>query len=310
MVSRSAIQGLLFLGLIAFGSGCGSDGGKKVSEPDVIQPVILSLEPDSGAVGDTIEVLGNGFGANVTTGRVLFGSLPAVTPSWVDTRILAIVPTGAQSGTVRVTVGDLTSNAKPFQVGTVPPPPAITIDRLVPTRTVVADTIRVVGTGFGDSQTTGRITFAGDGGARVDASVLAWSATEIRVLVPAAAVDGPVLVSRGGGESNGATFSKAERLISYVDDLLPLFNVKGCVDCHGGTNNLHLESAKAATSGESDHGPVVIPRDGEHSILYLKVTANPPFGSRMPLGCNGQVCVSAADARMITDWIDQGARDN
>jgi hypothetical protein len=310
MASRRAIPGLLFLGMIVFGSGCGSDGGKKVSEPEVILPVITSLNPDSAAVGDTIEVLGSGFGSPATTSHVYFGALTAGTPNWTDTRILAAVPIGAQSGTVRVTVGDLTSNTKPFQVGSVPPPPTITIDRLVPARTVTADTVRVVGTGFGDAQGAGRITFAGAGGTRVDATVLAWGATEIHVLVPTSAADGSVIVSRGGGESNGATFSKAERLISYVDDLLPLFNVKGCADCHGGTNNLYLDSAKAALSGESNHGPVVIPRDGEHSILYTKVTSNPPFGSRMPLGCNGQVCVSAADALMITDWIDQGARDN
>jgi hypothetical protein len=184
------------------------------------------------------------------------------------------------------------------------------ISTLVPTRTVAADTVQVIGSGFGVAQDVGMVTFAGAADSRIGAAVVSWSDSEIRALVPTDAVDGAVLVVLGSAASNGVPFSKAERLISYTDDLIPLFQVKGCADCHGGTNNLYLDSATSATSGESDHGPVVLRRDGPHSILYLKVTANPPFGGRMPPGCSGQVCVSAADARMISDWIDQGTRDN
>jgi hypothetical protein len=294
---------------MAFWAGCGSDGGKKITPPEVANPLISSLNPDSAAVGDTIEVLGSGFGDSISTNRVRFGTLDAGTPTWTDTRILAIVPTGAQSGTVQVLVGGELSNAMPFQVGSTPPP-IITIDQLIPARTVAADTVRVVGSGFGATPGTGQVTFAAASQARVVATALSWSDTEIRVLVPADAVDGSVLVVTDAASSNGVDFSKAPRLISYTNDLLPLFHVKGCDGCHGGTNNLFLESAKSALSGESDHGPVILPRDGAHSILYLKVTSNPPFGSQMPLGCSDPVCVSAAEGLMITDWIDQGARDN
>jgi hypothetical protein len=286
-----------------------ASNAKSFQVGSVLPPLIATLNPDSGRVGDTIEILGSRFGGTGVAIRVLFGALAASTPTWTDTRILAVVPTGAQTGNVQVAVGDVTSNTKPFRV-VVEPPPVITIDRLIPARTVVADTVNVVGSGFGATQETGQVTFAGPAGARIEATVLAWSETEIRVLVPGGIADGFVLVAVGGTPSNGATFSPAPRLISYTDDLVPLFHAKGCISCHGGQNNLHLDSAKAAVSGESDHGPVVLVRDGANSILYLKTTATPPFGDRMPLGCSGQVCVSAADGLLITDWIDQGARDN
>lgn len=309
---------LFFLGTLAIGpaflgAGCGSDSGKKVVPSDEIAPLISALVPDSGAVGDTIGVLGADFGATQGESRVRFGAVEATTSVWSDTRIDAIVPDGAVSGNVQVVVHGVASNGKPFQIGSAPPPPVITIDRLVPPRTVAADTVRVIGSGFGASQGPGQVTFAGAADSRLGASIVSWTETEIRALVPSGAADGAVLVVIGAGSSNGVTFSAAERLISYADDLIPLFESKGCIDCHSGpfaTNNLRLESAGTATSGDSDHGPVVRPRDGRSSILYLKVTANPPFGVRMPQGCSGQVCVSADAIRMISDWIDQGARDN
>ena len=147
-IHRGMIGLIVVAGLICW-SGCGRDSGKKIIPPEPTTPEITALQPDSAAAGDTILVLGLRFGATQGTSRVLFGSLESETSSWSDTQIEATVPTGAQSGTVRVVVNDQASNEKSFQVGSTPPPPVITIDRLIPVRTVVADTVRVIGTGFG-----------------------------------------------------------------------------------------------------------------------------------------------------------------
>ena len=37
-------------------------------------------------------------------------------------------------------------------------------------------------------------------------------------------------------------------------------------------------------SGNSDHGPVIIPGDSENSILIQKLGDEPPFGDQMPQG--------------------------
>jgi hypothetical protein len=184
----------------------------------------------------------------------------------------------------------------------------IVITQLIPTRTVVGDTVVIRGSGFGT--TAGSATFAGSGGSPVDAQIVSWSETETKVLVPADAADGPVAVHNGGSDSNAQSFSVAPRLISYVNDLVPQIfgNLRvGCTACHGGQNNLFLDTAQTLMQGNSLHGPVVIPRDSAGSVILQKVTSNPPFGVQMP---QGGTPLSDVQLLLLSDWIDQGARDN
>jgi hypothetical protein len=190
-----------------------------------------------------------------------------------------------------------------------PPPGNVEITGLLPARTVVADTVLILGSGFGDS-TGSVVSFAGSGDSRVPAQVLSWSDARIRALVPQGALDGPVRVHSGTTDSNALDFSVAPRLISYTGDLLPQVfnNVRvGCTGCHGGQNNLFLDSARQLMEGNSLHGPVVIPRDSAGSILLQKVSSSPPFGDRMPQGGNP---LTQDQLLLISDWIDQGARDD
>jgi hypothetical protein len=184
------------------------------------------------------------------------------------------------------------------------PPPSLS--SLLPARTAVGDTVRISGTGFGESQETSRVLFAAEGGGRAEAEAVRWSETEIAVLVPAGAAAGDLVVSAAGGESNALAFDLAPALVSFQDDLVPLFQVKGCISCHGGTNNLYVTPHASLMSGDSDHGPVVIPRRSVESVLWLKLTATPPFGDQMPLGSD----IGDEGRQLVADWIDQGARDN
>jgi hypothetical protein len=193
-------------------------------------------------------------------------------------------------------------------VPVVPPPGEVVITQLIPARTVVGDTVVVLGTGFGT--TAGSATFGGAGGSRVAGQIDSWSDTQLRVLVPAGATDGPVGVRAGGVDSNTLAFSVAPRLISYASDLLPRIfaNINvGCTGCHGGQNNLFLDTAQKLMRGDSNNGPVIIPRNSAGSILLRKVGPNPPFGSRMPFGGTP---LSDVERLLIADWIDQGARNN
>ncbi len=185
------------------------------------------------------------------------------------------------------------------------------IDRLIPSRTVIADTVRVEGSNFGAVAVDGEITFAG-GSRRIAGAAVAWSDSAITVLVPAGTLNGAVSVRTNAGEGNGKAFSIAPSRVTYSNDLLPLLNGKGCVDCHSGdfaTNNLRLESVPDILRGDSAHGPAVIRRNGPASLIVRKVSPDPPFGQRMPLGCTG-VCLSEEQILLLSDWIDQGARDD
>ena len=78
----------------------------------------------------------------------------------------------------------------------------------------------------------------------------------------------------------------------------------GCHAASGAANGLDLASPdvlgrlanKAATGGP---GSLIVPGDPDKSVLYTKLTATPPFGSRMPLGTN----LDDATLACVHDWI-------
>lgn len=95
--------------------------------------------------------------------------------------------------------------------------------------------------------------------------------------------------------------------ISFSGYVLPTFVQYGCTGCHGGQNNLFVNSYSNLMLGNSDHGPVVIPFNSSGSILIQKLRGTASFGVRMPLG--GPYLPSSTIDN-IALWIDQGALDN
>jgi hypothetical protein len=77
---------------------------------------ISSLSPTSGAAGTKVTITGTNFGAAQGFNRVSLNGMPATPTSWSATSIVVVVPTGASSGNVVVTVGGVASNGVPFTV--------------------------------------------------------------------------------------------------------------------------------------------------------------------------------------------------
>lgn len=94
--------------------------------------------------------------------------------------------------------------------------------------------------------------------------------------------------------------------VSFSSDVLPLFNSKGCVTCHGGSGGLTVTSVAALMTG-GDHGPAIVAGNADGSILIQKLNANPPFGARMP---QGGPFLSTTEIDLIKRWINQGALNN
>ncbi|MDQ0113794.1 discoidin domain-containing protein [Paenibacillus harenae] len=67
-------------------------------------PAFGSLTPNEGIVGHKVTIDGSNFGDVQRLGMVNFGSIPANISSWSDSRIIAYVPDGLQSGSVAVSV--------------------------------------------------------------------------------------------------------------------------------------------------------------------------------------------------------------
>ena len=108
--------------------------------------------------------------------------------------------------------------------------------------------------------------------------------------------------------------SNEANYVSYTQDIDPIFKTS-CTPCHltedASNNNLNLSSYSTLMAGDSYNGPVVIPGDADHSLLYEAVSKpteeQSRLSGRMPFGLNP---LSAIQINQIEDWINQGAKDN
>lgn len=157
-------------------------------------PVITSVSPLQGPVGTVVTIDGTGFGATQGSSTVTFSGSFATVTSWSDTQIVAVVPEGATSGPLVVTVDGVHSNGLKFVV-------IVEINDVSPPDGCVGTVITITGSGFGPVQGTSTVKFNG-----VLATPTGWSATTITVPVPAGATTGPLVVTVKGHSSNGINF--------------------------------------------------------------------------------------------------------
>jgi hypothetical protein len=109
--------------------------------------------------------------------------------------------------------------------------------------------------------------------------------------------------------------------VSFKEDVLPLFERMapevGC-GCHQPTSRrpigIELTGFDLSTysgvmrGGMTSGEDIVVPGDPCASILVQKMSAAPPFGSRMP--SSGPPYFSDAERALIADWIAEGAHEN
>jgi YD repeat-containing protein len=158
---------------------------------------ISSLSPTSGAIGASITISGSGFGSSQGGSAVKFNGVTATATSWKNTTIVAIVPSGATTGNVVVTVSGNSSNGVTFTVV-----PAPSISNLSPTSAAIGASITIAGSNFGSTQGSGTVKFNG-----TTATITSWNATSIVATVPSGATTGNVVVFASGVNSNGVTFT-------------------------------------------------------------------------------------------------------
>src|SRR5216684_3555778 len=161
-------------------------------------PSITSLNPTSGLIGTSVTITGANFGATQGTSTVKFNGITATPTSWSATSVVVLVPSGATTGNVVVSVGGVASNGMNFTV-TVPGP---SITSLSPTSGLVGTSVTITGANFGATQGTSTVKFNG-----ITATPTSWSATSVVVLVPSGATTGSVVVTVGGVASNGMNYT-------------------------------------------------------------------------------------------------------
>ncbi len=179
-------------------SGVASNGS-----PFTVLPNITGISPSSGAIGASVTISGTSFGASQLSSTVTFnGTAASSITNWSDTSITAVVPSGATTGNVVVTVNSQPSNGFSF---TVIPPPSIT--NLSPTLGPVTTAVTITGTNFGATQGGSTVKFNG-----VTATPTTWGDTSIGVTVPLGATTGNVVVTVNGAPSNGSPFAVTPKI--------------------------------------------------------------------------------------------------
>jgi hypothetical protein len=114
-------------------------------------PVVHGTFPKSGPVGSLVLVFGDNFSADPTKDAVTFNGVAAVV-SFARVHALAVVvPAGATTGPVAVTVGGAASNTVPFTITVATPP---TLTALVPAQGPVGTPVVIQGTGLGGNWNT------------------------------------------------------------------------------------------------------------------------------------------------------------
>lgn len=172
---------------------------------------ITNVSPTSGPTGMTVTITGSGFSTIASNDVVTFNGYRATVSSATSTQLVAIVPSGATSGPIGVTVGSSSSTWNGFTVTGSP-----TISDVSPTSGGVRTAVTISGQNFAANPTDNTVFFQGIGTTRVQAAVTAASSTQLTVTVPDAALTGPLFVYLGGA------YAQSPAAFTVVPTLTPI----------------------------------------------------------------------------------------
>lgn len=194
-----------FLAIAAAGllyAGC-NDDDDPIVDPEEPVVSITSIDPTAGPVGTEVEISGENFGDENDGHVIVFNGTEAEITSVTDNLIVVIVPEGATTGRVDLTLGGKTIQGPTFTVTTVEP--EISITSINPTEGAPGTMVTITGTGFGDELADHVVYFNG-----VEAEITEVSDTEIIVTVPADATTGMVSLEMGEETIEGPEFTVTE----------------------------------------------------------------------------------------------------
>ncbi len=239
---------------------------------------ITGFNPGSASILDTIEVLGEGFGTQDSGDKVEFSGpggtwIEADINSWTDANISVVVPTGAVTGHVRVTLeaAQIIESTGDF---TVVAPSIATVD---PNQGRVGDTITISGNHFEADRSAGdgKVFFGTQEAASGD--YVSWTNTQIEVNVPVgAATDGAITVSTGNNTSNTASFDVLPKITSLSvseGEIGSSVTINGhTFGASQGTSSVQFGAAAATVSSWNNTQIQATVPSGISGLVQVKVT--------------------------------------
>ena len=265
-------------------------------------PTLTGFSPTSGPVGTSVTINGTNFSG--VTAMAFNGTAASYTVNSA-TQIVATVPTGATTGTIKVTTsaGSATSSsAFTVTTATVPAP---TISSFSPTSGAVGSSVTITGSNFTNASA---VTFNGTG-----AAYTVNSATQITATVPTGATSGTIKVTTPGGTAtSAASFTVTTSpgtgtsvVISqvygggggstsiYANDYIELFNpTSATVDLN--TYSVQYASATGTSWSVTDLSGSIAP-----GHYYLVAEEAGSVGSALPTpDASGKIAMSASAGKV------------
>ncbi len=154
-------------------------------------PMVDLIGPNYGKAGDSITLIGSGFGDAKGASAVSFSGVAASSyVSWTSGKIIVQVPSGVSTGLVSVLVGTYESNAVNFTVTSGTPTDKAKITSIDPASGRSGNIINIQGSAFGGDPGTDRKSSPANhitlGSYRfTEADIVSWTDSLIKVAVPA-----------------------------------------------------------------------------------------------------------------------------
>ena len=181
---------IICFALIILAISCDSNN----SIPD---PTISEIQPESGPPGTMVTIKGSGFSTDASAIRVTFDSLEAEVVNATETEIQVIVPEGAESGAITISIGETSTSGPNFTVESKAPG----ISSVEPDSGAVGTEVLINGKNFSNSLTGNSIIFN-----NTAAPVIGALEDQLITEVPEGASDGPIIVVVEDKEAVGPEF--------------------------------------------------------------------------------------------------------
>ena len=229
-----------------------ADTGNHLLRRILLRPIIISMDPSSARVAETITIHGARFDGrgperNVVRftrsqqagGGQTFGSVTQAT----RTALTVVVPSDAATGPVTVeTEGGTGTSPNDFVVNQFPAP---VITDFSPKRGIVGTQVVLTGTNLKVDANDPSVTFSGSSG-RLPALVTNASATQVTVTVPNGAITGLIELTHIGGTASTASPFTVDTEQNFVLTVAP--STTAAVQGSSGTYVVYVTSTQSTFS--------------------------------------------------------------
>ena len=241
-------------------------------------PTISSATPTSVGYGTSVTITGTNCGATQGSSTVSFNGIIATSiTSWSATQIVALVPTGATTGPLSVTVSTVTSTSNPT-ISVYNP----VITSITPPAAQPGTTVTISGTGLSPSGASSAVL-------QFNGTTVyfwtSWTNSSITLTVPAA-TSGPVTLQIGGATSAPIQFTVLEPLA--VTSISPVIGAVGTAVTITGagfgatqsTSTLSFYGAPATsiTSWSNTQIVAIVPTGAMSGQVYVTLAGNSAYG--------------------------------